>query len=184
LTFLRLGRIAPRDAWAYIAAQFSGAVLGVFAAALLAGPLVADASVHYAVTVPGPLGRGVAFAAEVVISFLLMTVVLRASSHPRYARFTGLLAGLLVATFITVESPLSGMSMNPARTIGSAVWARDWTALWIYFAAPLLGMFGAAQLHLWSGGRLFCAKLHHQNTKRCIHCEYRAAGTSGGPAAL
>src|SRR5262249_23077365 len=101
LTFLRLGRISPRDASAYVAAQFAGAVLGVFAAGLLAGPLVADASVRYAVTVPGPLGQGVAFAAELVISFLLMTVVLRASSDPRYARFTGLFAGLLVATFIT-----------------------------------------------------------------------------------
>jgi aquaporin Z len=186
LTFLRLGRIGPRDAWAYVAAQFVGSVLGVLAAMLLAGPLVADASVRYAVTVPGPLGRGVAFVAEVVISFVLMTVVLRLSSHPRHGRLTGLVAGLLVATFITVEAPLSGMSMNPARTVGSAVWAHDWTALWIYFAAPLLGMLGAAQLHLLRGGRLFCAKLHHQNMKRCIHCEYRAAaqGTSGAPAAL
>jgi aquaporin Z len=92
---------------------------------------------------------------------------------------------MLVVTFITVESPLSGMSMNPARTVGSAVWAHDWTALWIYLAAPLLGMLGAAEVHVRRGGRLVCAKLHHQNSRRCIHCEYRAtAGTSGGPAAL
>jgi aquaporin Z len=185
LTFLRLGRIGARDAGAYVAAQFVGSVIGVLIAILLAGRLVADGSVRYAVTVPGPLGTGVAFGAEVLISFLLMTAVLGLSSHPRYGRLTGLCAGLLVASFIAVESPLSGMSMNPARTVGSAVWAHDWTALWIYFAAPLLGMLGAAQLHLWRGGRLACAKLHHQNTKRCIHCEYRAArGTSGGPAAL
>lgn len=187
LTFYRLGRIGPRDAAGYVAAQFAGAVLGVFAATLLAGPLVADASVRYAVTLPGPLGPGVAFAAEVVISFLLMTVVLVVSNHPRLGRFTGICAALLVATFITVEAPLSGMSMNPARTVGSAVWARDWTGLWIYFAAPLLGMLAAAQVYLWRRGRarLFCAKLHHQNTARCIFCEYRAGrGTSGGPAAL
>ena len=185
LTFLRLGRIAPRDAGAYVAAQFAGSVLGVLVAMLVAGPLVADASVRYAVTVPGPLGPGIAFGAEVVISFLLMTVVLAVSSHPRYGRLTGISAGLLVATFITFEAPLSGMSMNPARTVGSAVWAHEGTALWLYFAAPLLGMLGAAQVHLWRGGRLFCAKLHHQNQKRCIHCEYRAArGTSGGLAAL
>jgi aquaporin Z len=186
LTFLRLGRIGPRDAWAYVAAQFVGSVLGVGAAALLAGPLVADAAVRYAVTVPGPLGRGTALVAEIVISFILMTAVLRLSSHPRYGRFTGGAAGLLVATFIVVESPLSGMSMNPARTVGSAVWAHDWTALWIYFVAPLAGMMAAAELHLRQNGRLFCAKLHHQNAKRCIHCEYRAGvqGTSGGPVAL
>jgi aquaporin Z len=186
LTFLRLGRIGPRDASAYVAAQFAGAALGVAVAALLAGPLVADSSVHYAVTVPGPLGVGVALAAELVISFILMTVVLRLSSHPRHGRFTGMAAGLLVASFIAVESPLSGMSMNPARTVGSAVWAHDWTSLWIYFVAPLAGMLAAAELHLHAGGRLFCAKLHHQNSKRCIHCEYRAGfeGTAGGQAAL
>jgi aquaporin Z len=170
-----------------VLAQFTGAALGVLGARLLAGPLVADASVRYAVTVPGPQGRAVAFAAELLISFLLMSVVLVASNHPRLGRWTGACAGLLVATFITVEAPLSGMSMNPARTLGSAVWAHDWTALWIYFAAPLAGMLGAAQVYLWRRGRgaVFCAKLHHQNQARCIFCEYRAArGTSQGPAAL
>jgi aquaporin Z len=187
LTFARLGRIAPRDAAAYVMAQFLGAVFGVLAAMLLAGRLVADASVRYAVTVPGPAGPGVAFAAEVLISFILMTVVLEVSSHPRFGRFTGLCAGLLVATFIALEAPLSGMSMNPARTVGSAVWAHHWTALWIYFAAPLLGMLGAAELHFLRRGPQpdACAKLHHQNEKRCIFCEHRMAqGTSRGPAAL
>ena len=55
LTFLRLGRIGSHDAWAYVAAQFAGGILGVLVATLVAGPLVADASVRYAVTVPGPL---------------------------------------------------------------------------------------------------------------------------------
>jgi aquaporin Z len=187
LAFARLGRVAPRDAAAYVVAQFLGGIAGVLVAMLLAGRLVADASVRYAVTVPGPTGPGVAFAAEVVISFILMTVVLQVSSHPRLGRFTGLCAGLLVATFISLEAPLSGMSMNPARTVSSAIWAHEWTALWIYFAAPLLGMLGAAQLHLRRRGRPAdaCAKLHHQNDKRCIFCEYRmASGTSRGPAAL
>ena len=188
LTFARLGRIAPRDAAAYVAAQFAGGVAGVLAAMLLAGRLVADPSVRYAVTVPGPAGAGVAFGAELLISFLLMTVVLAVSNHPRHARLTGLCAGLLVATFITLEAPLSGMSMNPARTVGSAAWAHDWTALWIYFTAPPLGMLAAAQLYLArrGPGGVFCAKLHHQNDARCIFCEYRVAraGTSAGSAAL
>lgn len=186
LTFLRLGRIAPRDAAGYVTAQFLGGAAGVLAALLLAGSLVADGSVRYAVTVPGPEGPAVAFGAELLISFVLMTVVLRLANHPRLGRLTGLCAALLVATFITLESPYSGMSMNPARTVGSAVWARDWSGLWIYFAAPLLGMLGAAQLHLRRGREPgACAKLHHQNTARCIFCEYRATqGTSRGPAAL
>jgi aquaporin Z len=186
LTFFRLGRIAPRDAAGYVAAQFIGAAAGVLVAVLLAGSLVAHASVNYAVTVPGSDGAGVAFGAELLISFVLMTVVLRLANHPRLGRLTGLCAALLVATFITLEAPFSGMSMNPARTVGSAVWASDWTGLWLYFAAPMLGMLGAAQLHL-RGGREpgACAKLHHQNAARCIFCDYRMTqGTSRGPATL
>ena len=116
LTFARLGRVAPRDAVGYVAAQFAGGIAGVLAVRLIAGNLLADASVRYAVTEPGPPGVGVALGAEALISFMLMSVVLALSSHERLGRWTGVCAGLLVATFITVEAPLSGMSMNPART--------------------------------------------------------------------
>ena len=174
LTFARLGKIAPRDAAAYVAAQFIGGVLGVLAAALLVRAMLAHPDVHYAVTRPGPRGAGLAFLAEVVISCILMLVVLVATNRHRLARFTGLFAGLLVASFITIEAPLSGMSMNPARTVGSAFWAHDWTAWWVYFTAPLLGMLLAAELYLRLGAvPPFCAKLHHQNSKRCIFCEYQ-----------
>jgi len=175
LTFTRLGKVAPADALAYVTAQFVGAVLGVSVAALIVRTMLADSHVHYAVTRPGSSGILVAFVAEVLISFVLMTVVLTASNRAALARYTGLLAGLLVAAFITFEAPLSGMSMNPARTVGSGFWARDWTALWIYFAAPLLGMLSAAELYLRRQGaaRVFCAKLHHLNQKRCIFCEHQ-----------
>ena len=57
-------------------------------------------------------------------------------------------AGALVALYITFEAPLSGMSMNAARTVGSAVVAQDWTAVWVYLVAPLAGMLLAAELFL------------------------------------
>ena len=108
-----------------------------------------------------------------------MSVVLAVSNTPRLARFTGMFAGALVALYITVEAPLSGMSMNPARTFGSALAAQDWTAIWIYFTAPPLGMLVAAQAYLWLKGPrgVSCAKLHHQNTKRCIFCAFHATGS-------
>ena len=86
----------------------------------------------------------VAFIAEFVIAFVLMSVVLRVSNTPHLARYTGLFAGALVATYITLEAPLSGMSMNPARTFGSAFVGHLWTGLWIYFTAPVLAMQLAA----------------------------------------
>jgi aquaporin Z len=175
LTFYRLGKVRRRDALGYIGAQFAGAAAGVGVAWAILGTRLADPATHFAATVPGPSGVAVALLAEVVISFLLMSVILRVSNHRRFARYTGLCAGILVALFITVEGPLSGMSMNPARTLGSALFARDWTALWIYFIAPPAGMLAAAELYLRQrgSGAVFCAKLHHQNRKRCIFCEAR-----------
>ena len=125
---------------------------------------------RYVVTVPGMAGALPAFAAEVLISFLLMLVVLFASNHPRTNRFTGLAAGLLVAAYIAVEAPVSGMSMNPARTFASATLANLWTAFWIYLTAPVLGMLAAAELFVRRHGaaRVLCAKLHHDNPYRCI----------------
>jgi aquaporin Z len=178
LTFFRLGKVKPWDAFFYVAAQFVGGVTGVLLAAALLGGQVMPPSVQYAVTVPGAAGPGVAFLAELGISFILMTVVLNVSNTERLAPFTGLFTGTLVATYISLEAPLSGMSMNPARTLASAVPAQVFTALWVYFTAPPLGMLLAAELYLRRKGprQILCAKLHHQNSKRCIfRCGYQEA---------
>jgi aquaporin Z len=183
LTFFRLGKVARWDALCYILAQFAGGIAGVVVVAKLLGNRIADPAVDYVVTVPGPAGPGIAFLAEVLISFLLMTVVLTVSNSARLARFTGLFAGVLVAAYISLEAPYSGMSMNPARTLGSALRAQLWTALWVYFTAPPLGMLLAAQVRLWVTGAsgIQCAKLHHQNSRRCIFCAHQEARKSRVP---
>jgi aquaporin Z len=181
LTFFRLGKVRARDAAWYVGAQFAGAIAGVGIARALLGRLLADPATNFALTMPGPRGMMIAFLAEVTISFLLMSVILRVSNHPRYARYTGICAGILVAIFITFEAPFSGMSMNPARSLGSALFAWSLGALWIYFTAPPLGMLVAAQLYIRRRGTdaVFCAKLHHQNRKRCIFCEARQRLSAG-----
>ncbi|MGH9601324.1 MAG: MIP/aquaporin family protein, partial [Terriglobales bacterium] len=172
LTFLRLGKIQVADALFYVLAQFAGGLTGLLLVTAVIRPYVADPTVNYVATTPGPSGVGLAFLAELVISFGLMLVVLLASNAQRVARYTGLFAGMLVATYISVEAPLSGMSMNPARTLASALPAHLWTALWVYFTAPPIGMLAAAELYLRvTGARpIACPKLHHQNTYRCIFC--------------
>jgi aquaporin Z len=175
LTFLRLGKIAPGDALGYISGQFVGGVAGIIAAGWLLHGLPADPSVNYVATVPGPGGPAIAFAAETAISFGMMLMVLRVSNTPRIARFTGLCAGVLVATYITIEAPLSGMSMNPARTFGPAILAHTSRSLWIYFTAPLLGMLlaGEAFVRIHGHAGVRCAKLHHPLNVRCIFkCGY------------
>jgi len=102
-------------------------------------------------------------------------MILWTSNHARLSRFTGRFAGAMVALYITFESPLSGMSMNPARTVASALPAGVWTAAWIYFVAPVLAMLLASELYLRLMGahRVYCAKLDHRGDRRCIfRCGY------------
>lgn len=176
-TFFRLGKSKFWDAVFYSAAQFAGAALGVLLIARLLSGIVSHPSVRYAVTVPGTQGPWVAFLAEFLIAAGMMMLVLQVSNHRSLANYTGLFASLLVATYITFEAPISGMSINPARTFGSAFPAMVWTGFWIYFVAPPLGMLAAAEFYLWRKGRaaVKCCKLHHDNLKRCIFC-----GANGG----
>jgi aquaporin Z len=84
--------------------------------------------------------------------------------------------------YIFFFAPVSGFSINPARTVGSAVFAGVWTAVWVYFAAPLLGMMGAAEIYVRSYGieRVLCAKLHPSPSVLCpFECgvvEHRKVG--------
>jgi aquaporin Z len=172
LTFFRLGKVTPWDAIFYVTSQFVGGVTGALLASAVLVAWVSHPSVNYVVTMPGGAGTTVAFLAEVAITFVLMTVILHISNNPRLHKLTGLCAGALVAVYITFEAPISGMSMNPARTFASAVPAHHWHALWLYFTAPLIGMLSAAEVYVRTRGAqsIACAKLHHENSKRCIFC--------------
>jgi aquaporin Z len=179
-TFYRLRKVGFWDALFYGVAQFFGATGGVAIATYILRGTPSHESVRYAVTLPGRYGDGVAFVAELAISFSLMATVLFASNHENLARYTPYFVGALYAIYTTFETPLSGMSMNPARTFGSAFHASYWHALWLYFLAPTLGMLVAAEVFLRarSGVGPYCAKLYHADNKRCIfHCGYRSTGT-------
>jgi aquaporin Z len=181
LTFFRLGKIEPVDALFYAVSQFVGGIAGVLLARAVLGEFVAHPAVNYVVTLPGDYGVFWAFAAEVAITFILMFIILWASNRRALNRYTGLFAGTLIVIYISIEAPLSGMSMNPARTFGSAFSADMWTSIWIYFIAPPMGMLLAAQLYvrLWGPDRVLCAKLHHENDKPCIfRCKYRQQRTT------
>jgi len=172
-TFWRLGKVKGWDALFYIVAQFIGGVAGVAIVAFFARERLAHPTVNFVATLPGSHGVALAFAAELLIAFILMTTVLIVSNTPHLARYTGIFAGFLVATFITFEGPFSGMSMNPARTFGSAYIGHLWMALWIYFTAPVIAMQLAAVLYLRTKREVYCAKYHHHNNARCIfNCRF------------
>jgi len=175
LTYLRLRKIANWDALFYVVFQFIGGVFGVAVSALLLGSRLAAPSVEYAVTVPGPDGTAAAFFAEFFMAILLMGVVLWISNRPPLAKYTSYAVGVLITFYVFFFAPVSGFSINPARTTGSAVFARIWTAGWLYFTAPLLGMVSAAEIYLRSYGedRILCAKLHPDPKYPCpFLCTY------------
>jgi aquaporin Z len=181
LAFWRLGKVADADALFYTIAQCLGGIAGVLVAGAVLRNAFLDAPVSSVVTVPGPSGAGPALAAELVISGLMMWTVLQVSSSRRFASSTAYAAGTLVALFIAFEAPLSGMSMNPARSLASALPSGIWTGFWIYLVAPVLGMqLAAGGFQLWRGRRsVACAKLLHARDQRCIHCGYRPMAQPG-----
>jgi aquaporin Z len=173
--FYRLGRVSGGDLAGYVTAQALGGLTGLVLARLLFAPWIADPAVRYVATSPGRWGDGAAFAAEVAMTFVLMSVVLRVANHPRWSRWTGVAAGGLVAFYITVEAPVSGMSLNPARSLGPSLATGELDRFWIYLLAPAIGMLAAAEVYVRERGlaRVFCAKLHHHTAARCIfHCHF------------
>ena len=147
----------------------------------LAGSAFTAPPVSSVVTLPSPPhGSGTAFAAELVIAFGMMATILTVSSS-RLAACTGVFAGLLVATYISVEAPFSGMSINPARTFASALPSGVWTHFWLYLLAPVAGMQLGSVLHgLRTGPRgTGCAKLIHSSDQRCIHCGFEPSRPIG-----
>ena len=175
LTYFRLGKIATWDAVFYVAFQFLGGVAGVGVAAFLLGSTIAVPAVDYAVTVPGPFGTAAAFFAELFMAAVLMGVVLWTSNRPRLAPHTSYFVGILISLYILFFAPVSGFSINPARTTGSAVFAHVWTACWLYFLAPMLGMMISAEIYIRTQGedRILCAKLHPDPKYPCpFLCQY------------
>lgn len=179
LTFAALHKISAADAAMYVLAQFIGGAIGVLLTLALLGTAFAQPPVRCIVTVPGVSGVPLAALMETAISFILMTATLYCSNRVKLMRYTGLFCGLLIAAFVTFEAPFSGMSMNPARTVASALPSGVWTDAWLYFTAPLAGMMLAAAVYrrISASGIVACAKLNHDSDAPCpFNCRFAAHG--------
>lgn len=175
LTYLRLHRIAPWDALFYVVGQFLGGVFGVGISACVLGSALARPPMLFAITVPGLYGTPGAFLAELFMATLLMGTVLWSTNRPAIAAYTSHMVGTLICIDILVFAPISGFSINPARTVASAVFAHIWTAVWLYFGAPLGGMLLAAELYVRQYGidSVLCAKLHPEPGYLCsFRCHF------------
>lgn len=173
LAFLSLGKIKPNDAIFYSIFQCLGGILAVILMSIILGDAFKDEPVNYVITAPGKVGVTTAIMVEVAIAFFMMTMVLVTSNHPKFSNYTGVVAGFFVMNYVILSAPISGFSMNPARTLASAVPSGMYPSFWIYMTAPFMGMFSAAALYKALNGKTICAKMHHNDHPTCIfNCGY------------
>ncbi len=148
LAFLRAGRINKYDAFFYIVFQFIGGTIAVYIMQALMGNMLTSAPVNSAVTVPGKGGVYAALVTELIIAFLMMAMVLFTSTNSHLKKYTKIIAGCMVCSYVIIAGPISGFGMNPARTFASALPANTWTDFWIYMLAPIAGMMVATECYL------------------------------------
>jgi len=148
LAFLRVGKIDRRDAFFYIFFQFLGGTLTVYVMAALMGENLTAAPLYDVVTIPQKYGTIGAALTELIIAFIMMSMVLFTADHPVLKKYSRIIAGLLVCIFVIIAGPISGFGMNPARSFSSALPSNVWTSFWIYIIMPLAGMVGAAEVYL------------------------------------
>ena len=153
-------RMSIQEGISYWAAQFVGAILGalVLWAVFTGSPEYSRGNQGLGTNGWGKhslihLGVGGAFAAEVILTFLFAMIVLAATSHVASAGFAGLAIGMGLAIVHLVGIPLTGTSVNPARSLGPAVIVGGdaLSQLWLFIVAPLVG--GAIAALVW--GYLF-----------------------------
>jgi len=134
LGFFWAGRISIKQALFYLTSQSTGAIMATLVLKLLF-------SSHDNLGVTRPSGSSIqSFCLEIVLSFILMVVILNVSTGHKEK---GIMAGVAVGGIITLEAliggPVSGASMNPARSLAPALLSGQMADLWIYLSAPFIG---------------------------------------------
>lgn len=132
--------------WVYWGAQLIGAIVAALCLRWLLGDVASLGT-----TVPaGSGGVWQAFALEVILSFFLMVVIMAMATD---TRAVGQAAALAIGATVSLEAlfagPISGASMNPARSLGPALVSFTWTAQWVYLLAPCVGAVGGSLLYRW-----------------------------------
>ncbi|MEW2356756.1 aquaporin [Spirillospora sp. NPDC029432] len=141
LGMLLAKRITPIEAGVYIVAQVVGGIVGMAVIRLVAAVGNATMQVNGANSYGEKINAGGAFILEVILTFMLVMVVLMVTRRNDVYGFDGLAIGLTLALVHLVGIPLTGTSVNPARSIGPALFG-GWHAmsqLWLFILAPLVG---------------------------------------------
>jgi aquaporin Z len=167
LAFWLQGKMQHQDFIGYVIAQCVGAIVG--AALLVRVWGVYAASVNNGMTLPGnnyPLGT--VFIAEVSMTWLLVLLIFWFVSNPRLLRWTPMMTWIVVAVMVWLESPISGTSLNPARSLGPAFVSHNWSDWWIYAIAPPCGATIAVLVFRYFERDVLTGKLFHVSHYRSI----------------
>ncbi|MBA2506205.1 MAG: MIP family channel protein [Thermoleophilaceae bacterium] len=135
LAFTLTRHFPPRDAVAYVVAQVIGAILG----ALVLLAVWPDQPAELGATVPS-VGVGSALVYELILTAILMFVIIAVATD---TRAVGAAAAIAIGGAVGLDAlfggPVTGASMNPARSLGPALAAWEWQDFWLYLAGPFAG---------------------------------------------
>jgi len=150
-------KIGARDAIAYMIAQIIGALIGAAVVLFVASSVPGgyDAATAglgangFGAHSPGQYSMGAAFVAEVVLTMFLVLTVLGSTDIKAPVGFAGVAIGLVLTLIHLVGIPITNTSVNPARSIGPAVFVGGWALqqLWLFILAPFIGAAVAAVVY-------------------------------------
>lgn len=153
------GRFAWRDLPGYVIAQLAGGIIGsglllAIASAQPGGYAVSEgglAANGYGAHSPGGFGAAAGFLAEVLLTFIFVSVILGSTSRRAVAGFAGIPIGLTLTLVHLVGIPVTNLSVNPARSTAPALFVGGWALrqLWLFWVAPLLGAAAAGLVSAW-----------------------------------
>lgn len=141
VAFWSVGRFPGRDVAPYIVAQCLGAILASTVMRFVLGPIGNSGA-----TLPH-VGLARSFLIEWLFSFVLMLVIMAVATDSRVANGSAGVAVGFTVGFCALLGPLTGSSMNPARSLGPAVVGDIWSGHWIYWLAPITGMMAAGRTY-------------------------------------
>ena len=143
---LFLGKqIGAMNAIGYIVVQLIAAIVAAAALAFVLGGTESGLGVTVLADGVSPM-QGIVV--EIILTFFLVNAVYHAAVSGKAGNFAGLAIGCTLICLILMGGPLTGASLNPARTIGPAVIAGNYADLWLYFVGPILGGVLAAAVYV------------------------------------